>query len=377
MGQRLVFIDLLRGWATLVMIEVHVVNAMLLSEFRGASWFSALNFINGLVAPSFLFVAGFVFVIASERKIADARRYRSVFWKQIARILLILSVGYLLHLPFFSFQRIVTETTSKGWLVFFQADILHCIAVGLLILFALRLWIREDKPFVVSMLIGGWVFVLAAPFLWEIDFIPLVTPVVAAYMNGIHYSQFPVFPWLAFMLFGGITAVSYITAEQGGRVFSWVRSVLWLGVGCMVVGALAPLLPVHIPFVSEDIRANPFFFLLRFGIVLLLMVACYAFAESRGTKRSFVLTVSKESLLVYAAHLMVIYGDFWSGRSLARIFGKTFSIAEAFAAALALMLLMIALAYAWDRLKRRSRALSRVVTYATVGIGAVIFFIRE
>ena len=62
---RLLFADWLRAWALLVMIETHVFNAFLAAQFRDTQWFRNLNFLNGLVAPSFLFVSGFVFLVAS------------------------------------------------------------------------------------------------------------------------------------------------------------------------------------------------------------------------------------------------------------------------------------------------------------------------
>ena len=64
---RLLFVDWLRAWALLVMIETHVFNAFLDTPLRLTGWFGNLNFLNGLVAPSFLFVLGFVFLVAAEK----------------------------------------------------------------------------------------------------------------------------------------------------------------------------------------------------------------------------------------------------------------------------------------------------------------------
>jgi uncharacterized membrane protein len=71
---RYTFIDLLRGWAILIMIEVHVFNAFLLPELKQSDWFDILTFINGLVAPAFLFVSGFAFAVSSNSKLDDMRR---------------------------------------------------------------------------------------------------------------------------------------------------------------------------------------------------------------------------------------------------------------------------------------------------------------
>ena len=66
---RYTFIDLLRGWAIILMIEPHVFNTFLLPELKQTGWFGVLNFINGLIAPAFLFVSGFAFQVSSGSKL--------------------------------------------------------------------------------------------------------------------------------------------------------------------------------------------------------------------------------------------------------------------------------------------------------------------
>ena len=112
---------------------------------RETQWFEILNFINGLVAPSFIFISGFVFLVASQRKLESFRTFGSDFRRQLWRIGLVMIIGYYLHLPFFSFRRMMTETTESGWLQFYQSDVLQCIAVGLFILFMARIFIRSDQ----------------------------------------------------------------------------------------------------------------------------------------------------------------------------------------------------------------------------------------
>jgi uncharacterized membrane protein len=56
-ASRLVFIDWLRGFSILLMIETHVFNSLLKPFLKEEGWFHLLNFFNGLVAPSFLFVS--------------------------------------------------------------------------------------------------------------------------------------------------------------------------------------------------------------------------------------------------------------------------------------------------------------------------------
>jgi uncharacterized membrane protein len=377
MKGRLVFIDLLRGWATLVMIEVHVFNAFLIPSLKGTSWFEILNYVNGWVAPSFLFVAGFVFVIAAERKLEDFRTFGKAFWRQIGRIALIWIVGYGLHLPFFSLTRTVNETSQAGWMQFYQSDILHCIAAGLLIVFLGRILIKRDETYQKFLVLAGLVFVLAAPFLWDVDFARSLPPWIAAYLNGQHYSLFPIFPWLGFLIFGSVTAIGYKRAKAGDRELQYLRLVGFVSGGLIIIGTLVSAMPLEIPFASSAVRANPLFFATRLGIVLLLMLLCWYYGEQRKTSASFVLDVGRESLAVYTAHLLVIYGQYWSAKSLTYWYGGTFSILQCVIATLALMLLMVVGAKAWGSTKRRSLPTARVLSYATGLVVLLVFILKK
>lgn len=375
-SNRLVFIDLLRGWAVLVMIEVHVFNAFIVPRMKDEYWFPALNFVNGLVAPAFLFVSGFVFVIASRRKLDEYRTFKGAFWKQLGRILTIWVIGYGLHIPYFSLSRTLKETTEAGWLRFYQVDVLHCIAVGLLILFLSRIFIRDDKRYTWGLIVLGLFFVIVAPFIWEIDFLQYLPAPLAAYCNGLHVSMFPLFPWLGFMLLGGVCAFIYLqqSVEHDQKKF-WLKISQW-SVAVSVLCAIALELPIKIPFVSTSVRANPLFFMERFGIVLGLLALCWYYAEKRKTEQSFVLDASRESLLIYTAHLLIIYGTFWNEKGLAGLYGKSFSVLECIVATLGLALLMVFVAKGWSWLKQYSKPTSRMLAYATGIVVIVLFFIQ-
>lgn len=57
------FIDLLRGFALILMVETHVVNAYLPEAHRSTPFFFWLSFVNGLVAPAFLLAVGFSLIL--------------------------------------------------------------------------------------------------------------------------------------------------------------------------------------------------------------------------------------------------------------------------------------------------------------------------
>jgi uncharacterized membrane protein len=373
---RLAFIDLLRGWALIVMIEVHVFNTFILPVMKTTSWFQILNFINGLVAPSFTFISGFVFLLASQRKLESFRTYGSAFWKQLGRIGLVWGTGYFLHLPFFSFHRMISDTTEEGWLNFYQVDVLHCIAFGLLILFISRLLIKNGRAYRMFLLSSGLFVVIATMFVWNYDFLNLIPAPIAAYINSRHYSLFPLFPWLAFMLFGGYFASRYIDAREQKKEKEFIIHFSFAGAILLVACMIGMEMQDNLHILLIDIRANPLFFFERLGIVMLLLTVCWFYADYRKTEKSFVLEVSKESLMVYTAHLLVIYGRFWNERSPSFYYGGTLSISECLISTLALILLMIGAAIIWGWLKRNHLPLARLMFFMFVGTTALMFLIR-
>jgi hypothetical protein len=157
----------------------------------------------------------------------------------------------------------------------------------------------------------------------------------------------------------------------------FIRSVGILSGVLIVAGSLLIELPVRFAGVSTAIRANPLFFGSRLGIVLLLMLICWYYVEKRRPEQSFVLDVSRESLLVYTAHLLFIYGRFWNEKSLAFWYGGTFGISQCVMATFGLILLMIASAKTWGWLKQRSLPAARIVSYATGLIVLLVFLIKK
>jgi len=370
MKSRLIFVDLLRGWATIVMIEVHVFNAFILPPLKETGWYDYLNYVNGLVAPAFIFVAGFVFVYVSERKIEDFRNYGRLFWRQLYRIAQIWIIGYLLHLPFFSWARMVHESSQDDWLKFYQSDVLNCIAAGLLFLFLTRIRIRSNDVYRRFLLTSGLVIAFLTPFIWDIDFNKYIPAPIGAYLNGQHFSGFPLFLWIAFMMAGGYFAMDYLKARNEGSEKGFIKRIGIAGVVMMIGGRLAAALPAYVPHASTDVRANPFFFLERLGVVVLLLIVCWYYAEWRKTEKSFILDASRESLSIYAAHLLVIYGLFYYDMSLSYLYGGKLTILECCLATLALIAVMVYAAKLWSWLKQQHLYLARGI--ATMG--AFIFF---
>lgn len=363
--QRLSFVDLLRGWAVIVMIQTHVLNASLAETLRVGWFYHAITFIDGLVAPSFIFASGFVFALSAGRRRRAGRRF--------LRLTGILALGYLMHLPLFSLRGLL-EADASVWRPFWCVDVLQCIAVTLIALQVVGMLVKDDRRlFAIAALCGAGVL-LTTPLAWGLDVRALLPAPLAAYVNGRACSLFPLFPWSSFLLFGAVAGHLYVRASSADGVRRYMRSVVVAGIGVIVLSFLVePLAARAYPW-YDYWSASPSFVLLRTGLVLLLMAGLYRYEQRRGVSPSSIVTlIGRESLLVYAAHLMLLYGDV-GPFNFRRWAAGSFGYAEVLAVTLLLLGLMTALALGWSALKRGPEGRKRLVQ-GLVAAGFVAGFV--
>jgi uncharacterized membrane protein len=370
---RYISADLLRGLVIIIMIEVHVFNAFLLPELKQTDWFSVLNFINGLVAPSFLFVSGFAFQVSSGSKLDEMRKLGKAFWKKLQRIFMIIIIGYALHLPFYSFSKIITQSTPQQLQSFFAVDVLQCIGFGLLFLFLTRLLIKSDNAYHYFLIASLVVVTLISPVLWKIDFNQYVHPIIGNYFNRMNGSLFPIFPWLNFLLAGGIFAKHFVDAREKNNEERFLKNITVAGLAILLFGHL--FYSGLFPKALTSILPNPIFFLERLGYILVLFYLCWLAERKTNIRISFIMDASRESLLVYWLHLIIIYGVFWSGNSLASKIGTTMNVIESIGSTIMLITLMILTAKLWGWAKKKYPEYSSLSIKLSVLILTVLFLI--
>jgi uncharacterized membrane protein len=370
---RYTFIDLLRGWAIIIMIEVHVFNAFLLPELKLSGWFDILTFVNGLVAPAFLFVSGFAFQVSSGSKLDDMRKLKSPFWKKLWRYFSIILIGYALHLPFYSLSKVLNKSTTEQVQAFFAVDVLQCIGVGLLVLFALRLIIRSDKIYHFTLIVLTIFVMVISPFFWKIEFTNYFHYLFANYFNRTNGSLFPIFPWINFILVGAIFAKYFLDAAVKGKEEKFIKGITFTGLVILLSGHLfyTGLFPDYL----TSIVPHPIFFIERLGYVLVFATLCWYYNKWRNIKQSFVLNASRESLLIYWLHLVIIYNTLLGKQSLANIIGQTLNVWESIAATLILMTLMILAAKIWGWTKMKFPNYAGKAAWGVVGVLFIIFLL--
>jgi len=376
------FVDLLRAGVVLLMVEAHVFNALLRDDLHPTKVFSVLTFVNGLVAPAFLFLAGFGFALGSRPDLEGATPTRGIPWRRLRRLAGLLLLGYALHLPFFSLTRTLTGASHGQLASFFQADILQTIAVSLLALLGLELLIGADAAARLWALPLAIVVVFLTPVVWRVDFSKFLPLPVATYFSPRYGSPFPLFPWAAFVFCGAFASHRFVGAlrtRNERQLTATVANIFCCGFALVVLGPVFDSILVRAAPRSDLWSTTPGFFALRLGLVLLALSMLWLRISRRpGPSRAgrILQVIGQESLVVYWIHLVIIYGWVIHQPGLAQSMGPTLGFAACAAASLALVAWSCLLAYAWNWSKTRHRLLARVGTYAVLGAFLCLFIVR-
>jgi uncharacterized membrane protein len=221
-------------------------------------------------------------------------------------------------------------------------------------------------------LIAALILVTAiSPVLWNSDLTKYIHVVFANYFNRLNGSLFPVFPWLNFLLAGAVFANYFIQARKQNREVIFVKYSALTGIILLAFGHL--FYSGMFPGSLTSLIPNPVFYLERLGYVLLFLALCWLADRKTKIKNSFVIDASRESLLIYWLHLVVIYGMIWGGKSLASRIGSVFNIIEAVIATLILMLIMILVAKIWGWLKSKYSRQSSLILRVAIVILLILF----
>jgi uncharacterized membrane protein len=368
------FIDLLRGFALVVMIETHVVNAYLPGPLRANAFFSSLTFVNGLVAPAFLFAAGFSVRLQGERVWNDWLRFGPAFWRQARRLGFITLIAYYSHLRGFKFSRYV-ENEPGIWRETLQVDILQCVVASLLVVHRLWVLLRPRPRGAAGAAVLAAAVALATPWVWAHDLSDRLPIGLALFLSPHGLSYFPRFPWIVYVLVGCVAAHLFLGRGAAGSETGLVRRAAVLA-GLAAVAALAARdLPLSLPGLRSFYTTSPLYVIVRLACVVMIGAALFWLERARRFGPGAIRTAGRESLLVYGVHLWLIFAVL-RGKHLGPILGLQAGWAVCLAASAAIAAAMLALAGGWHRLKARHPDWTKRGQAAVVVTMIVVFLLR-
>lgn len=376
--QRHLFIDLYRSAVILLMLEGHVFRMFLPLSVQQSGLFQFHEFFHGLSAPAFLFGSGLTFVISTRKRWEQFHHWGPPLARRIRRLLFVILLGLFLHLPFFSFKKIVVEGSTEDYLQLFSSDVLICIGIGLLALHGLVFFFKTERRFyglVLATILG---VCLLTPLVWEVDFLEYLPPFLAQLCNGAHGSPFPLFPFVGFLFAGVIVSWEFTVAAERHKEKKFMRQLLALGAGLAGAGVVADVVPLQIYPTYNFWYTSPSYFFIRLG-ALMMIVALFWYASRKISRPGKALTVfGKESLFVYVSHLLILSGSVLNVEAnLRSMYGESLSVAQAAGLFVGLTGLLLGVSLVWDYCKEKQTPVYRLLQLGGAGTFLYFFFTRD
>ena len=314
-SSRLAWLDLFRGACVVAMIATHVLNTFLATALVETAWFAWFTYFDGLVAPAFLFIAGYAQGLGMRQASAAPRAWG----RKVRRLTAVWLLGYALHFPA---PQLLAGHWSEALRLGTQVDVLQCLAVSLALLLAAERFARR------------WIDVLAALGLVLAVCVFREEPVqqwrfppewLLAYVNRSTGSLFPLVPWMGFVC-AGFLASRVDASHLRLPTVAFLASL-----------ALAVLMPGSIGF---------FFHRLTWLLAAVPLVQWVASVM----QPSWLLFAGRESLVLYAAHLLLI-----ETLAVAGLTRHAHSLARCTLIFTAVLTAAVVIAVLWDRARRAGR----------------------
>jgi uncharacterized membrane protein len=308
-SSRLPQLDWMRGLACVLMFQTHCYDAWLSPAARQSPFFMYSQLLGTLPAPLFLFLAG-VSAAMMANKVAAKSSLHTASRTIIRRGAEIWGLAML-----FRVQEYLIAWHWAPWTDLLRMDVLNCIGVSLILIGLVCSFSTAWPRFVGLSAITSLAISCSTPLIWthRMTWLPWF---VETYFDGVHTQGkplpwlFPIFPWTAFA-FAGVVVGYFILSETGKRLLPiMVPVTAILGLAIAGVGYGLDHLPFQLYPVYDFWHTSPDFFLIRLGIVIIILAACDARCQMPAllSKSKALILMGQHSLLVYWVHIEFVYG---------------------------------------------------------------------
>jgi len=315
---RLAYIDWMRGLACVLMFQTHCYDSWLNPESRKTAFFMWSQLGGTLPALLFLFLAGISFAL-----VTDKLRQKGLPPSHIARTTIrrgaeILGLGLLFRL-----QEYAISWGWAPWSDLLRVDILNTIGVSMMLM-GIVCWMvltfgeeSRARQALGGVAVGVALLIsLLTPPIWT-TWRPRWLPwPIESYIDGVHNLGqpqawlFPIFPWTAFA-FAGLTAGFFLLSDWARKREAAVFALSGaFGVVLIYLARWLDARPEQVYPVYDFWHTSPNFFLIRVGLLLVILAAAYAWCRWGAGQWGFspLIQMGQTSLLVYWVHIEFVYG---------------------------------------------------------------------
>ncbi len=315
-NSRLHFIDIIRAFAILMMLQGHFIDTLLSVTYRDLNTisYSVWSYFRGITAPTFFTISGLIFtylLLKAKEKGLEKTRMR----KGIIRGFFLIGIGYLVRIPFLAW---LSGYFNSYFLVI---DVLQCIGLSLILIIVLySLCAKKNLLFSSILFLLGFLIFLSEPLYRALNFetIPAIFNNYVSKSNG---SIFTITPWFGYIAFGAYLATLFHKYLHVAH-FKKIAVTSFLIVGCLLIQYSSDLL-ISLYMVT-DVKlfrdaANYNYLFTRLGNVFLYFSFFYGF--EKFLKFPLILKIGQKTLSIYVIHFIIIYGSF-TGIGLNSLIGK-------------------------------------------------------
>ena len=257
------------------MLEGHVLRELLTPDLKATQFFAFHEVFHGVTAPGFLFGAGFTFAIATQRRWEESRTFSPGFFRRIWRAVLLVLIGYALHIPFLSLQKTLATASIVQWNAFFVFDVLQCIGFCLLAMRLFLILLRREQVFLTVLLALLFAFVYATPMFWTERAQQSMPLIISSAINGLTGSPFPLFPYSGFLIAGTCVSWLFLRVGQDKPQELFMKWLMLAGVLLIGIGTFLEAVPVQTYIYDNFWSTSPNYFWIRLGILLFMLGALW------------------------------------------------------------------------------------------------------
>ncbi|WGD34292.1 heparan-alpha-glucosaminide N-acetyltransferase domain-containing protein [Olleya sp. YS] len=336
---RLYFLDAVRAFAILMMLQGHFIDTLLHPMFRDKSntAYMVWSYMRGITAPVFFTITGLVFMyllLKAKEKGTDSTRIK----KGVERGLSLILIGYALRFSFISLMF------GELNLYFLEVDVLQCIGLSLLLLITIyTISFKNEWLLALLFLVLGFTIFVSEPLYRDLKLEH--TPILFAnYLSKQNGSVFTIIPWFGYVCFGGFIAVLF--SKFGMKnYYKRIKIIGFFVVGVIMLKFSSSILIrldnwFDIPLFKDSAYYNYLFS--RLGNVLIIFGLFYTF--ERYLKQAVITKIGQKTLSIYVIHFIIIYGSFTS-IGLNRFFSKSLEPAQAIIGAIIFMVVVCLISF--------------------------------
>jgi len=315
---RLFFLDAIRAWAILMMLQGHFIDGLLDNAFRDNSniLFSTWKYFRGITAPVFFTVSGFIFtflLIKSPQTGWSNPRVK----KGIKRGLELLVIAYLLRMNIFGLFK------GEIYDSFYLVDVLHCIGLSLLFIIGFYILTFAKQKWIFPTILASTTLLL---FIFEpiyktmgFEFLPQA---IANYLTKANGSVFTIIPWLGYATIGSFMSVVFSKFQNSKNLYYYIVPA-YIAIGLILIFFSSDIFMSIYDITGiqlfQSIFSNNYLFI-RLGDVLIVF-SIFIMLRKYLMNATW-LKIGQSTLSIYIIHFIILYGSF-TGIGLYRFFNHS------------------------------------------------------